>query len=87
MTYDVSPQDRTNKTHPFCPSNPNEFREGGGGGVLIAHRTNMDIKNIQVGLDRVQTKILTVWFTLSSLHFLAFHPFLDWELCTLKIIN
>ena len=39
--YKVSRLDKSAKTHPIDPNNPNKFRKNGGG-VLIAIRRDMD---------------------------------------------
>ena len=57
--------DRSGKTHPWNPCNPKKFRRNGGG-VLIAHRRDIDIESTQVGLIKVQAEILTVNFKLPT---------------------
>ena len=42
QNYKIRRVDRTGKTHPWDPSHPRKFRENGGG-VLIAHRTDIDV--------------------------------------------
>ena len=63
-TYIVLRTDRSGKTHPWDPCNPKKFRRNGG--VLIAHRRDIDIESTQVGLIKVQAEILTVNFKLST---------------------
>ena len=64
-TYKVLRTDRSGKTHPWNPCNPKKFRRNGGG-VLIAHRRDIDIESTQVGLIKVQAEILTVNFKLPT---------------------
>ena len=64
-SYKIFRLDRSRKTHPFDPSNPKKFREGGGG-ILIAHRRDLDIKSEKVGVKLVQAEILTIKLKLPS---------------------
>ena len=64
-SYKIFRVDRTPKTHPIDSSNPKRFRENGGG-VLIAHRTDLNIESTQVMLKKVQAEILTVRLKLST---------------------
>ena len=64
-TYKVFRLDRTEKTHPWDPKQPKKYRKGGGG-VLIAHRTDIDVKCTKVGFIEVQAEILSVNMTLES---------------------
>ena len=65
QNYKIFRADRSNKTHPTDPHNPKKFRECGGG-VLIAHRTDIDLESSEVGLKKVQAEILTVRMKLPS---------------------
>ena len=49
QTYKIRRVDRTGKTHPWDPSNTRKFRENGGG-VHIAHRTDIDVESTEVVL-------------------------------------
>ena len=42
QNYKIRRVDRTGKTHPWDPSHRQKFRENGGG-VFIAHRTDIDV--------------------------------------------
>ena len=59
QNYKIRRVDGTGKTHPWDPSNPRKFRESGGG-VLIAHRTDIDVESTEVGVIKVQAEILTI---------------------------
>ena len=51
QNYKIRRVDRTGKTHPWDPSHPRKFRENG---VLIAHRTDVDVESFEVGVIKVQ---------------------------------
>ena len=63
--YKVSRIDRTGKTHPWDPNRPKKFRKSGGG-VLIAHRTDISCESTQVGLIKVQAELLSINFRLPT---------------------
>ena len=63
--YKIFRADRSNKTHPIDLSEPKKFRAGGGG-VLIAHRTDINVESTEVGLKKVQAEILTIRLKLPS---------------------
>ena len=65
QNYKIRRVDRTGKTHPWDPSNPQKFRKNGGG-VLIAHRTDIDVESTEVGVIKVQAEILTINLKLPS---------------------
>ena len=65
QNYKIRRVDRTGKTHPWDPSNPRKFRENGGG-VLVAHRTGIDVESTKVGVIKVQAEILTINLKLPS---------------------
>ena len=65
QNYKIRRVDRTGKTNPWDPSNPRKFRENGGG-VLIAHRTDIDVESTEVGVIKVQAEILTINLKLPS---------------------
>ena len=64
-TYKILRADRSGKTHPSDPSKPKKYRKDGGG-ILIAHRLDIDIERTEVSLKKVQGEILTVNFKLPS---------------------
>ncbi|MCP4456463.1 MAG: hypothetical protein GY816_00305, partial [Cytophagales bacterium] len=61
--YKVFRADRTNKTHPPDPSNPNRFKSNGGG-VLVAVRTDLKLTSKEIKLGD-GAEILAVEFTTS----------------------
>ena len=44
--------DRSILTHPPDPIHPNKFRRNGGGGVLIALRSDLDIRSKKIKINR-----------------------------------
>ena len=64
-SYNIIRADRSEKTHPWDPSDPKKFRKNGGG-IFIAHRKDVGIESTEVGFVKVQAEILTVNFKLSS---------------------
>ena len=63
--YKVFRIDRSIKSHPWDPSRPKKFRKHGGG-VLIAHRSDLDISSIQFTKIKVQAELLSVIFKTAS---------------------
>ena len=63
--YKIKRTDRSGKTHPYDPCNPKKYRQGGGG-VLIAHRRDIELESTEVGFIKVQAEILTLNFKLPS---------------------
>ena len=63
--YKLWREDRSEKTHPWDPSQPKKFRKGGGG-VLIACRRDIDVECTKVGFIKVQAEILSVNMKLAS---------------------
>ncbi len=59
--YKVFRMDRSLKSHPYDPSRPRKFRKNGGG-VLIAHKENLDITSCKFSKISVQAEILSVSF-------------------------
>ena len=57
-SYKIYRRDRSEKSHPYDPNNPQKFRKKGGG-VLIAIKANLDIESKVVG-KRVKAEILSV---------------------------
>ena len=64
-SYKIFRTDRTGKTHPWDPSHPKKFRKNGGG-VLIAHRNDIDCESTEVGLVRVKAELLSINFKLPT---------------------
>ena len=64
-SYKVSRIDRSGKTHPWDSSQPKKFRKFGGG-VLIAHRLDIDCESTEVGLIKVQAELLSINFKLPT---------------------
>ena len=84
--YKVFREDRTEKTHPWDPSQPKKYRKSGGG-VLIAHRKDIDIESTKVGFIKVQAEILSVNMKLASGKKLIYPLFIGlgtWVLIILK---
>ena len=57
--YKVFRVDRTLKSHPFDQARPKKFRKNGGG-VLIAHRADIDISSVKFTKVCVQAELLSV---------------------------
>ena len=64
-TYKIFRTDRTGKTHPWDPMHPKKFRKNGGG-VLIAHRNDIDCESTEVGLIKVKAELLSINFKLPT---------------------
>ena len=58
-SYNIIRVDRSSKTHPYDPKFPKKFRKNGGG-VLIAHRTDIDISVSKLSLVSCQAELLSV---------------------------
>ena len=58
--YEIFRNDRTRKTHPQDPDNPNKFRENGGG-VLLAIRSDLDATtkrlSVSLGMEMIAVQI------------------------------
>ena len=63
--YKVLRIDRSGKTHPWDPKQPKKYRKHGGG-VVIAHRTDIDCESTEVGLIKVQAELLSINFKLPT---------------------
>ena len=63
--YKVYRVDRTKASHPWDPDAPKKFRKNGGG-VLIAHRTDVDIISAKISIIKVQAEILSIRLSLSG---------------------
>ncbi len=63
--YKVFRVDRSTKSHPWDPSNPKKFRKNGGG-VLIAHRTDLKISSVQFTKLKVKAELLSVILSTTS---------------------
>ena len=59
--YKIFRIDRSGKTHPWDPQQPKKFRKNGGG-ILIAHRNDIECESTEVGLIKVQAEILSINF-------------------------
>ncbi len=59
--YKVFRVDRTLKSHPYDASRPKKFRKNGGG-VLIAHKSDLNITSCKYSKVNVQAEILSVSF-------------------------
>lgn len=64
-TYKVFRVDRSSKTHPWDPDRPKRFRKHGGG-VLIAHRTDLDLSSVKFSKISVQAELLSIQFKTTS---------------------
>ena len=63
--YKIFRLDRSLSTHPWDPTQPKKYRKNGGG-VLIAHRCDLDIKNNKVKFFKAQAEPLSVMLRLSN---------------------
>ena len=72
--YKVFRLDRSGHTHPRDPLNPTRFRENGGG-VLIAHRENINITSFKFAKPNARAELLTIFLTLSNGNKLCFSTF------------
>lgn len=63
--YKIFRIDRSGKTHPWDPQQPKKFRKNGGG-ILIAHRNDIECESTEVGLIKVQAEILSINFKLPT---------------------
>ena len=57
--YKIFRLDRSERTHPYDPSQPKKFRKNGGG-VLIAHRIDLDISSSKVSVVKAQAELLSI---------------------------
>ncbi len=57
--YKVFRIDRSAKSHPWDPSQPKKFRKNGGG-VLLAHRTDLKISSVKFTKINVKAELLSV---------------------------
>ena len=57
--YKVFRLDRSLKSHPIDPMQPKKFRKNGGG-ILIAHRSDIDISSVKFTKAGVQAELLSV---------------------------
>ena len=63
--YKIFRLDRSAKTHPFDAAQPKKFRQNGGG-VLIAHRVDLDISSSKIGVATAQAELLSITLKLST---------------------
>ena len=61
--YKIFRLDRTIASHPWDPNQPKKFRKNGGG-ILIAHRNDLDIGSTKISFAKVQAELLSVVFKL-----------------------
>ena len=61
--YKIFRLDRTIASHPWDPNQPKKFRKNGGG-ILIAHRNDLDIGSTKISFTKVQAELLSVVFKL-----------------------
>ena len=64
-SYKVFRLDRSIATHPWDSNQPKKFRKNGGG-VLIAHRNDLDITSNKIDFLKAQAELLSVTFQLSN---------------------
>ena len=57
--YKIFRMDRSLKTHPWDPERPKKFRKNGGG-VLIAHRFDLDVSSTRISVVKAQAELLSV---------------------------
>ena len=58
-SYNILRVDRTINSHPFDHDQPKKFRKNGGG-VLIAHRTDINVTSSKINLVSAQAEVLSV---------------------------
>ena len=63
--YKVFRVDRSLRSHPWDPLRPKKFRKHGGG-VLIAHRTDLNLTSVKFSKISVQAELLSVLFKTAS---------------------
>ena len=63
--YQVFRVDRSLKSHPWDPERPKMYRKNGGG-VLIAHRSDIDISSIKLTKAKAVAEILSIMFKTQS---------------------
>ena len=63
--YKVFKLDRSLDTHPWDPNHPEKFRKNGGG-VLIAHRNDLDISSSKITITKAKTELLSLMFRLNN---------------------
>ena len=61
--YKIFRLDRTIASHPWDPNQPKKYRKNGGG-VLIAHRNDLDVSSTKISFTKVQAEFLFVVFKL-----------------------
>lgn len=65
LNYKTYRVDRSAFTHPRDPNKPSKFREHGGG-VLIAHRDNINVNSVKFSGYRAKAELLTISLSFSS---------------------
>ena len=63
--YKVFRVDRSLKSHPWDPNRPKKFRKNGGG-VLLAHRTDLCLSSVKFTKINVKAELLSVSFKTAS---------------------
>ena len=63
--YKIFRLDRSQKTHPWDPTQPKKFRKNGGG-VLIGHRNDLEVASNKINIASAQAELLSVMFRLPS---------------------
>ena len=61
--YKIFRLDRTIASHPWDPNQPKKYRKNGGG-ILIAHRNDLDVSSTKISFTKVQAEFLSVVFKL-----------------------
>ena len=52
-------------THPWDPNHPKKFRKNGGG-VLIAHRNDLNFSSSKITITKAKAELLSVMFRLNN---------------------
>ena len=63
--YKIFRLDRSQKTHPWDPTQPKKFQKNGGG-VLIGHRNELEVASNKINIANAQAEPLSVMFRLPS---------------------
>ena len=64
-SYNIIRLDRSIKTHPWDPDHPKKFRKNGGG-VLVAHRNDINISSCKINCVTSQAELLSIILKLPS---------------------
>ena len=82
--YKVFRLDRSTATHPWDSNQPKKFRRNGGG-VLIAHRNDLNITSNKINFAKSQAELLSVTFQLSNGKNSVFLHFIEWAILEMVI--